>query len=74
MIFFIGILLVVYVIYSNSIGKVVPKNMDEFKESVSQEVNKVKEATSESINEVKQTTRKIVEDKVEEKLDKLLGD
>tara|TARA_B100000686_G_scaffold261526_1_gene274523 strand:- start:86 stop:415 length:330 start_codon:yes stop_codon:yes gene_type:complete len=70
----IGILLVLYVIYLNYTGQEIPKNMDELKESVSEKVDKVKEATSESMNDAKESTRKIVEEKVEEKLDKLLGD
>ncbi len=74
LVFVVGILLIVYAVYSNSVGKNAPKNIDELRESVSKEVSKVKEATSESINEVKQSTRKIVEEKVEEKLDQLLGD
>ena len=51
-----------------------PKNMDELKESVSESVEKVKESASESINEAKESTRKIVEEKVDEKIEEILGD
>ena len=47
--------------------------MDDLKESVSEKVEMVKGATTESINEAKESTRKVVEKKVEEKIDDLLG-
>ena len=74
LIFTVGVVLVTYVIYLNYTGQEVPKNMDVLKESVSEKVEIVKEATAESINEAKESTRKIVEIKVEEKIDDLLGD
>ena len=74
LIFTTGVILVIYVIYLNYTGQEVPKNMDDLKESVSEKVEMVKEATAESINEAKQSTRKVVEKKVEEKIDDLLGD
>lgn len=74
LIFTIGVVLVSYVIYLNYTGQEVPKNMDDLKESVSEKVEMVKEATAESINEAKESTRKVVEKKVEEKIDDLLGD
>ena len=74
LIFTIGVVLVIYVIYLNYTGQEVPKNMDDLKESVSEKVEMVKEATAESINEAKESTRKVVEKKVEEKIDDLLGD
>ena len=74
LIFTIGVELVIYVIYLNYTGQEVPKNMDDLKESVSEKVEMVKEATAESINEAKESTRKVVEKKVEEKIDDLLGD
>ena len=74
LIFTTGVVLVVYVIYLNYTGQEVPKNMDDLKESVSEKVEMVKEATAESINEAKESTRKVVEKKVEEKIDGLLGD
>ena len=72
-IFLFGILLIIYAIYLNYTGQEVPKNMDELKESVSESVDKVKESAAESINEAKESTRKIVEDKVDEKIDEILG-
>ena len=74
LIFTTGVILVIYVIYLNYTGQEVPKNIDDLKESVSEKVEMVKEATSESINEAKESTRKVVEKKVEEKIDDLLGD
>ena len=74
LIFTIGAALVVYVMYLNYSGQQVPKNMDDLKESVSEKVEMVKEATAESINEAKESTRKVVEKKVEEKIDDLFGD
>ena len=74
LIFTIGVVLVINVIYLNYTGQEVPKNMDDLKESVSEKVEMVKEATAESINEAKESTRKVVEKKVEEKIDDLLGD
>ena len=74
LIFTTGMVLVIYVIYLNYTGQEVPKNMDDLKESVSEKVEMVKEATTESINEAKESTRKVVEKKVEEKIDNLLGD
>ena len=74
LIFTTGVILVVYVIYLNYTGQEVPKNMDDLKESVSEKVEMVKEATTESINEAKESTRKVVEKKVEEKINDLLGD
>ena len=74
LIFTTGVVLVIYVIYLNYTGQEVPKNMDDLKESVSEKVEMVKEATAESINEAKESTRKVVEKKVEEKIDDLLGD
>ena len=74
LIFTTGVILVIYVIYLNYTGEEVPKNMDDLKESVSEKVEMVKEATAESINEAKESTRKVVEKKVEEKIDDLLGD
>ena len=74
LIFMTGVILVIYVIYLNYTGQEVPKNMDDLKESVSEKVEMVKEATTESINEAKESTRKVVEKKVEEKIDDLLGD
>ena len=73
LIFTSGMVLVVYVIYLIYTGQEVPKNMDDLKESVSKKVEMVKEATAESINEAKESTRKVVEKKVEEKIDDLLG-
>ena len=73
LIFTTGVILVIYVIYLNYTGQEVPKNMDDLKESVSEKVEMVKEATAESINEAKESTRKVVEKKVEEKIDDLLG-
>ena len=73
LIFTTGVILVIYVIYLNYTGQEVPKNMDDLKESVSEKVEMVKEATTESINEAKESTRKVVEKKVEEKIDDLLG-
>ena len=72
-IFLFGILLIIYAIYLNYTGQEVPKNMHELKESVSESVDKVKESATESINEAKESTRKIVEDKVDEKIDEILG-
>ena len=74
LIFTTGVILVIYVIYLNYTGQEVPKNVDDLKESVSEKVEMVKEATAESINEAKESTRKVVEKKVEEKIDDLLGD
>ena len=74
LIFTTGVILVIYVIYLNYTGQEVPKNMDDLKESVSEKVEMVKEATTESINEAKESTRKVVEKKVEEKINDLLGD
>ena len=74
LIFTTGVILIIYVIYLNYTGQEVPKNMDDLKESVSEKVEMVKEATAESINEAKESTRKVVEKKVEEKIDDLLGD
>ena len=74
LIFTIGVVLVIYAIYLNYTGQEVPKNMDDLKESVSEKVEMVKEATAESINEAKESTRKVVEKKVEEIVDDLLGD
>jgi cell division protein FtsL len=74
LIFTTGVILVIYVIYLNYTGQEVPKNMDDLKESVSEKVEMVKDATAESINEAKESTRKVVEKKVEEKIDDLLGD
>ena len=74
LIFTTGVILVIYVIYLNYTGQEVPKNIDDLKESVSEKVEMVKEATAESINEAKESTRKVVEKKVEEKIDDLLGD
>ena len=74
LIFTTGVILVIYVIYLNYTGQEVPKNMDDLKESVSEKVEMVKEATAESINEAKESTRKVVEKKVEEKINDLLGD
>ena len=74
LIFTTGVILIIYVIYLNYTGQEVPKNMDDLRESVSEKVEMVKEATAESINEAKESTRKVVEKKVEEKIDDLLGD
>ena len=74
LIFTTGVILVIYVIYLNYTGQEVPKNMDDLKESVSEKVEMDKEATAQSINEAKESTRKVVEKKVEEKIDDLLGD
>ena len=66
-----GILLIMYAFYLNYTGKEVPKDIDTLKESVVDGVNDIKETASESIIEAKKTTKKIVEKKVEEKLDKI---
>lgn len=73
-VFMFGVLLIIYVIYLNYTGQEVPKNIDQLKESVSESVDRVKESASESINEVKESTRKIVEEKVDEKIEDILGD
>ena len=73
-VFMFGILLIIYVIYLNYTGQEVPKNIDQLKESVSESVDRVKESASESINEAKESTRKIVEEKVDKKLEDILGD
>ena len=73
-VFMFGVLLIIYVIYLNYTGQEVPKNIDQLKESVSESVDRVKESASESINEAKESTRKIVEDKVDKKLEDILGD
>tara|TARA_B100000029_G_C16842798_1_gene692428 strand:+ start:16 stop:339 length:324 start_codon:yes stop_codon:yes gene_type:complete len=66
-----GILLIMYAFYLNYTGKEVPKDIDSLKESVADGVNDIKATASESIIEAKKTTKKIVEKKVEEKLDKI---
>ncbi|MBC8467575.1 MAG: hypothetical protein H8D58_03200, partial [Candidatus Marinimicrobia bacterium] len=51
LVFTIGLLLVIYVIYLNYTGQEVPKTVDEFKESVSEEFEKVKDVASESLED-----------------------
>ena len=55
----------------NFFGIGVPENMDDLKESVSESVKKIKETASESILEAKESTKKIVEEKVDEKINEL---
>ncbi len=74
LVFTIGVLLVLYVVYLNYTGQEVPQNIDEFKKSVSESVEKVKDVASESLEEVKESTKKIVEKKVGEKVDEVFGD
>ncbi len=74
LVFAIGVLLVLYVVYLNYTDQEVPQNIDEFKKSVSESVEKVKDVASESLEEVKESTKKIVEKKVGEKVDEVFGD
>ena len=73
MVFMVGLMLVIYLLYLNYKGENVPADLGELKKSVSEGVGKVKEAASESINEAKESTKKIVEDKIEDKVGELFG-
>jgi len=74
LVFTIGFILVLYVVYLNYTGQDVPQNIDELKESVTDEFEKVKEVASESLEDVKESTKKVIEEKVEEKVDQVFGD
>ena len=67
----VGLVLLFYLVYLNYTGQKVPENMDDLKESVSESVKKIKETASEAILEAKESTKKIVEDKVDEKINEL---
>jgi uncharacterized membrane protein (Fun14 family) len=73
MVFMVGLMLVLYLLYLNYTGQNVPGDLDALKKSVSDGVGKVKEAASESINDAKQSTKKIVEDKVEDRVEEFFG-
>ena len=74
LIFTIGVVLVMYLVYLNYTGQEVPKTVDEFKDAVSEEFEKVKDVASGSLEDAKESTKKIVEKKVSEKVDDLFGD
>jgi len=69
----VGVLLVLYLVFLNYTDQKVPENMDDLKESLSNSAKKVKTAASESLEDVKESAKKIVEEKVEEKVDKVFG-
>ena len=70
----IGIALVFYAFYLHYTGKELPANIDDLKTSVSEGVNEIKETASESIIDVKKSTKKIVEKKVDAKIDEIFSD
>ena len=74
LVFTIGVILILYVVYLNYTGQDVPQNIDELKESVSGELDKVKEVASESLEDMKESTKKVIEKKVEEKVDEVFND
>ena len=74
LVFTIGMILVLYVVYLNYTDQDVPQTADELKESVSETLGKGKEKASELLEEAKESTKKIVEEKVEDKVDEILGD
>ena len=74
LVFSIGVLLVLYVVYLNYTDQEVPQNLEELKESVSGSVEKAKNVASESLEDVKESTKNIVEEKVEKKVNEVFGD
>ena len=69
----VGVLLVLYLVFLNYTDQKVPENMYDLKESLSNSAKKVKTVASESLEDVKESAKKIVEEKVEEKVDKVFG-
>ena len=74
LVFTVGVILILYVVYLNYTGQDVLQTSDELKESFSETLGKGKEKASELLEEAKESTKKIVEEKVEDKIDEILGD
>ena len=74
LVFTVGGILVLYVVYLNYTNQEVPQTADELKESVTETFGKGKEKASELLEEAKESTKKIVEEKVEDKVDEIFGD
>ena len=73
LVFTVGVILILYVVYLNYTGQEVLQTSDELKESFSETLGKGKEKASELLEEAKESTKKIVEEKVEDKIDEILG-
>jgi len=67
--FFFCVLLFFYLLYVNHASGEFPKSVEELKQSVSKNADKVKNIATESIEEAKSKTSKIIEEKVDEKVD-----
>jgi Ca2+/Na+ antiporter len=67
------VLLILYIFYLHYTGNQVPKTVDDFKKSISKNAEKVKSIASKSLDEAKQTTKKIVEEKIDKKVNELFN-
>ena len=67
--FFFCLLLFFYILYVNHVSGEFPKSVEELKKSVSINADKVKSIATESIDEAKTKTSKIIEKKVDEKVE-----
>ena len=69
--FFFCLLLFFYLLYVYHFSGEFPKSVEELKESVSKNADKVKNIATESIDEAKSKTSKIIEKKVDEKINEI---
>ena len=68
LIFLCGFLLICYLFYLGNTGKEVPRTVENIKTSFFDSIHQVRNLASESLDGVKKTTKKIVEEKVDEKV------
>ncbi len=68
-----GVLLVMYVFYLNYTDQEIPATVDDLKKSMSGNVEKIKDVASESFDNAKESTKKVLEEKVEEKIEGILS-
>ena len=74
LIFSVGVLLIMYVIYLNYTGQDVPETSEEFKKSVSDTFQKGEKKLSELKDDIKNTATKSIQEKVDKGLEKLIKD
>ena len=72
LIFSVGVMLILYVIFLNYTGQDVPETVEDFRKSMSGNAEKLKSVATESIDKAKKTTKKVLQEKVEDSLEEIL--
>tara|TARA_B100000131_G_C17878191_1_gene517145 strand:- start:384 stop:716 length:333 start_codon:yes stop_codon:yes gene_type:complete len=72
LIFSVGVILILYVIFLNYTGQDVPETVEDLRKSMSGNAEKLKNVATESIDKAKKTTKKVLQEKVEDSLEEIL--